>query len=733
VVDYQPYIHEEGYVFRTYEKVWDEYGTVQEVERAGAFAVYVQLSGRDVLVIWGGQDADGIIQSPVIWTQCLGITTVLQAESEDLYLEFVSMFEDDFIQLVEGNYIMNASNVVFGKAKRMRLSGAGMNATTLQVAPREDGSSAGVPWLMLTTTNIVITNLALTQMSFPGETSYTSAIHAEQLSWVILVNVSMTQWPRISLSAITGSSVQISTSTFVGCMRPTSDPQNSTVAGTGADDEYCPNSRGISIDGGWLALQDSLITRFNSSQSGACLALTNSVHGLPVAIFGTEFNDCHSDAEGGAIFINAVPAYISDSAFVNCSARKGGSLSVAASNVTIVNTHASRSSATAGNGGTMYCLNAQIDIAGCRMSDSSASDAGGVLSSIISSIRVSDSVLERSTAAQGGALHTLQMKQVDNCNLQLAGVLLQGNSASEDGGVMHLSSTYTVVERSTFNNNTAGASSLGGAVYACAGSSLTWNSCRLESNTAGLGGAAVIDASEWFLLSSAVINNRGIVSAGGIAVMEGAAVNITECVLQENHAAVQGGALWFIEGTVGVVIGSQLVGNSVDGAQASSSDAWKGGGGFALVGSSTSDAPFVSFQRSTLSGNSVSSGAGGGGMWTWAPPMVSECPDDSDGSGGDSEYESSEEADAMTLKQVEMGHACLSWENNSVTHGGFGPQIASTVTNLEVYPSYITSQLSYYDLTTPFQVTMVDYYGQEVTIERGRINIESFNSEVYWQ
>lgn len=152
-----------------------------------------------------------------------------------------------------------------------------------------------------------------------------------------------------------------------------------------------------------------------------------------------------------------------------------------------------------------------------------------------------------------------------------------------------------------------------------------------------------------------------------------------------------------------------------------------------LGGSSAALAPRVAIKRSILSGNIVSAGAGGGGMWTWTPPEVSECPDDSDDSGGDSDYESFEEANAMTLKQVELGHACLSWEGNVVTKGGFGPLIASPVTNLEVDPTYIGAQQSHYDITQTFRVTMVDYYGQEVTTENGPVETGSLTTGVIWQ
>ncbi len=120
-------------------------------------------------------------------------------------------------------------------------------------------------------------------------------------------------------------------------------------------------------------------------------------------------------------------------------------------------------------------------------------------------------------------------------NADLHGVLIRGNS-SVFGGALAGRGSMTIEDSSVVGNS----ASLGGAIYAGAGSSFYLTNTTVSGNTAtSMGGAARVRNGLVALASSTVTDNTALIDAGGIATKDDnvgtTSVTLTNTILAANH------------------------------------------------------------------------------------------------------------------------------------------------------------------------------------------------------
>lgn len=127
----------------------------------------------------------------------------------------------------------------------------------------------------------------------------------------------------------------------------------------------------------------------------------------------------------------------------------------------------------------------------------------------------------------------------DDSILELSNLLLQNAEGTDDGGVIHLTSSDLVLEDVVFfNNATDGA---GAAIYADGGS-VTARRAEFTGNTAlGTGGAIAVQGGTLSVTASDFESNEG--ERGGAVYATGGAVEIDGSLFDGNTGALEGGAL----------------------------------------------------------------------------------------------------------------------------------------------------------------------------------------------
>jgi len=132
--------------------------------------------------------------------------------------------------------------------------------------------------------------------------------------------------------------------------------------------------------------------------------------------------------------------------------------------------------------------------------------------------------------------------------------------------------------------------------HSSASTNITIENCKVHDNS-GSGGIYCGDTSSITVNNSEIYSNTTTLTGAGIYLMEGAS-SINDTIIRNNHAAANGGGvgtgLWNNTTFTNTVIKDNLADGS--------------GGGFAQ----TSDSSTAAFYRSTITGNTASTGNGGG-------------------------------------------------------------------------------------------------------------------------
>ena len=215
-------------------------------------------------------------------------------------------------------------------------------------------------------------------------------------------------------------------------------------------------------------------------------------------------------------------------------------------------------------------------------------------------------------AGNGGAI-------ANDSALTVANVVFNGNTATSNGGAISNASSGSMnIVGCTFTDNTATGTNIngdgGGAIYSRNGQVSIRDTTITGSTSKGGGGAIRLAAGVSSITNTTITNctsgGAGNTTGGG-AILNGGELTLTNCTISGNTAGenTQGGAIKnFLKLTIN---NSKITGNT----------ATEGGGGIYAAGS-TESGEFVTINNSTISDNVANTGTGsttvgnGGGIWT---------------------------------------------------------------------------------------------------------------------
>ncbi len=236
----------------------------------------------------------------------------------------------------------------------------------------------------------------------------------------------------------------------------------------------------------------------------------------------------------------------------------------------------------------------------------SATTSGGALRNT-GTLRVYDSVISGNSAgSRGGALE-------NRANASIRGTTLAENLALRGGAVhSYLDGNTLTISNSELLSNTAsqanpggGFVSRGGAIYA-RDSMTTISDTRISQNIARDGGAVLSKNSVVYLSDSNVTSNTALFSGGALSFTDDTQARLIEVTLSSNRAnGGRGGAVYGQDSTVNISSSSVLMNNATN-----------SGGGVGLIRGSGD------ISNTTISQNTTSSNANGGGVYLDSAPLV---------------------------------------------------------------------------------------------------------------
>jgi len=278
-------------------------------------------------------------------------------------------------------------------------------------------------------------------------------------------------------------------------------------------------------------------------------------------------------------------------------------------------------------GGMAIALNGKVLISGTRFLDNNGGQSGGALSLFGNqsqgSALVSGSTFIANTAAHTGGAVVIQNGQaVTMSKCLLSGnkttSVPSGNSPTAGGGAIYVkgygSGPYLALKLSStiISGNSTAVS--GGGISALNGVALALTGCSLNNNQAAIYGGGILTsgagaARATLTLSGGLISGNQVASSsttardgGGIAATGDGAISITGTSISGNTAAASGGGIY--------VLGNSeptLVPVTVTGARISSNLAGDAGGGLSAAGGVS-----LGIVSTTISGNVSTSSTGGG-------------------------------------------------------------------------------------------------------------------------
>lgn len=279
------------------------------------------------------------------------------------------------------------------------------------------------------------------------------------------------------------------------------------------------NSRNVHITG--LTFKNAYVLGDDSTGFAGVAIRINSGD---VSIDNCSFIDNEAkNVWGGALYIKSSVSNvnITNSLFINNSADVGGILRAESDswNINIINNTFINNTATS-HGGVSCVFSTHVTFAGCTFINNSAPSSGAI------------------HFHSAGNL-------VDNCTF----INNRANGTGDDGyagavGLVYSTNGGVTISNSKFFNNSA--NNYGGAIEVQGGgSNAKIVNCTLENNSAGYGGAIRIQGSNTLVENSTFINNSAITNGGAISIT-GDDTIVSNSIIANNTAA--NGAGVFIQG-----------------------------------------------------------------------------------------------------------------------------------------------------------------------------------------
>jgi predicted outer membrane repeat protein len=256
--------------------------------------------------------------------------------------------------------------------------------------------------------------------------------------------------------------------------------RNSTFRNNSAGNPGGASGAAILNDGGIITVESSsFISNTITSNTGSGGAISNRSGDLTV--IGSTFRG-NGALDGGALYVNSgTVVTVTHSLFEGNQAGYGGAIE-SRGQLDVNDSVLRNNRATSGDGGAIWVLDGDLDLAYTTISGNQATTTGGGISCYGNTLSVIHSTLSGNGAGgNGGAIYS-------TCNLNLTNSTLSGNratgSGSGGGGVYQAGSGTATVAAVTVVNNTA---SFGAGVYndGGGGSALTLQYTLLANNATG--------------------------------------------------------------------------------------------------------------------------------------------------------------------------------------------------------------------------------------------------------
>lgn len=152
-------------------------------------------------------------------------------------------------------------------------------------------------------------------------------------------------------------------------------------------------------------------------------------------------------------------------------------------------------------------------------------DKGAVYASWASTLQLQNAMFERNTGVEGPAMYV-----VGSHTTTATGCTFDNNAANSAAGAVYIKASSVVYSDTAFTNNK---SPKGGALAVAEGSRVTLQQqCKLDGNTARL------QKTEGFELNPGDYYKLGV---GGAMHMQSSSVDISDSVLSNNQAVIDGG------------------------------------------------------------------------------------------------------------------------------------------------------------------------------------------------
>ena len=285
-----------------------------------------------------------------------------------------------------------------------------------------------------------------------------------------------------------------------------------------------------------------------------------------VTVSGGEVSDNTAEAgRGGAIFADSADVTVSGGEVSHNEATDGGAIYATSGTVTVSGGEVSHNEATGsddgggtitgGDGGAIYAGSGAVAIEG-TLTNNTAHLSGGAVFANTGSVTVSDGSLTNNTAGlNGGAIYAGEGVVVLSCDA------LSNNTATNgSGGAVYAVSGMVSVDGVNVGGNQAKGD--GGAIYAGTGVlNATGSTFSGNTSTEGNGGALYANEGNVTVSGGSMAGNAANAGNGGAIYAGGSSLSVKNITINGNNSAMNGAAVYVVEGTGTFGTGTYITGN----------------------------------------------------------------------------------------------------------------------------------------------------------------------------
>eukprot|EP00854_Cymbomonas_tetramitiformis_P003426 gene3426-4306_t len=345
------------------------------------------------------------------------------------------------------------------------------------------------------------------------------------------------------------------------------------------------------LQGGDLTLTRLSLTNFSSSGNGGALKVDGG--SLLISECTLSLNRAE---QGGAIYSSGGAVTVTESTMMENSAERGGAVysAGAGSTLTVTGCNVTGNVALSGDGGALLMLQgSHAVLQSSALEGNTASELGGALHLGASTAELTGVTVGANRALSGGAVAVVQ-----GAELQIgASTALEGNTGDSSGGALYCAAGDARVYAHAYVSISSNAAEQGGALFIgrlChvefeQGAWLYGNVAKKEGGGIMLHAAA--SASERATLRAVgveVVSNRAEqYSGGGISAAHHSVVELNASTVADNLCAMtHGGGIYALNSAVVAVANSSISGNSAEGGKGGGVFLWGANATLVMRGSS---------------------------------------------------------------------------------------------------------------------------------------------------